>query len=128
MHKLPLARYAIREIQGDARFVLQFDDPERSSLWLEGTFVLRSEGWEEAYRPPCPPWVRDVLAGLIAVEVTDARYRAQGSLLLSFADGRSLFVSDGPYENWHYSNMSGMRVVGGVGRVVAWDRWPGHKQ
>jgi hypothetical protein len=125
MRKLPLAQHAIRQIDGDGRLVLRFDDPAGSTLLIEGSFTLRSGDWEDVYEPPCQEWVRDVLSGLISVRVAEARYSRHGDLMLSFEDGRVLHVKDGPFENWQYSNVHGERAVGGVGRVVTWGLQPG---
>ena len=67
--------------------------------------------------PPFEEWVRDVLAGLGSIPVKSDRYGSGGDLRLVFEDGQELHVPDGPFENWHYENSSGVRLHGGVGRV-----------
>ena len=116
-YTLPLVGYALRDVEGDHRFHLKFDDRAESCLFLEGPFHLSAGGATDEFVPPHAEWVRDVLLSLAGVPVEDARYDRQSNLRIKFADGRELFVRDGPFENWHYSNSAGTRLHGGVGRV-----------
>lgn len=116
-YSLPLRGHALREVVGQGRFDLRFDDAVESCLRLEGAFVLFAGGATDEFVPPVPEWVRDVLLSLVGVRIESARYDRQSNLRIEFADGRELSVRDGPYENWHYSNNAGARIHGGVGRV-----------
>jgi len=117
-YSIPLAGHALADVEGSARPELVFDDEARSRLWLEGPFSLHTAAERgDLFQPPCPDWVRDVLLSLLRVKVIDARYNRNGTLRVTFEDGRCLTVDDGPYENWHYSNANGDRIHGGVGRI-----------
>jgi hypothetical protein len=110
--------HAIRDVTGDGRFTLCFDNPSNGRLFLEGPFDVVASGERTAFEPPCPDWVRDLLLSLSAVRIADSRFRRSSQLLLKFSDGRELHVDDGPFENWHYSDDSGLYVHGGVGRIA----------
>ncbi|XXX72424.1 DUF6188 family protein [Sorangium sp. So ce134] len=116
-YTLPLAGHALRDVEGDVHFDLKFDDSAESCLRLEGPFSLSAAGAVEAFAPPHPAWVRDVLSSLIGVRVDSARYDRNSNLRIKFADERELLVPDGPFENWHTSNNMDTRLHGGVGRV-----------
>ncbi|WP_437634229.1 DUF6188 family protein [Sorangium sp. So ce854] len=112
-----MAGHALRDVEGDGRFHLEFDDSAESCLFLEGPFCLSAGGEAEEFVPPHAEWVRGVLLSLVGVRVESARYGRNSGLRIKFADGRELFVPDGPFENWHYSNSTGTRLHGGVGRA-----------
>lgn len=116
-YSLAMAGHALCDVQGDGRFDLKFDDDAESCLFLEGPFSLSLEDEAQEFVPPHPEWVRDVLLSLVNVRVESARYDRNSNLRIMFADKRELFVPDGPFENWHYSNNTGTRLHGGVGRV-----------
>jgi hypothetical protein len=117
-YTLPLAGHTIRDVDGAGRFDLEFDDNAESCLCLDGPFFFSAGGNAEEYVPPHPEWVRDVLLSLVGVRVKSARFDRHSNLRITFADERELFVPDGPFENWHYSNNAGTRLHGGVGRVA----------
>lgn len=117
-YSLPLAGHAIRDVGGEGRFELRFDDAVESCLRLNGPFVLSAGGEANEFAPPLPEWVRDVLLSLVGVRIESARYNRESNLRITFADGRELSMCDGPYENWHYSNKTGASLHGGVGRVA----------
>jgi hypothetical protein len=117
-YSIPLGGHAILDVQGEGRFKLLFDDADASRLHLDGPFTIRTpDANPDLFTPPCPDWVRDVLLSLVGVKVASARYDRSGHLRISFVDGRELSVDDGPYENWHYANSSGIRLHGGAGSV-----------
>lgn len=116
-YTLPLAGHAIRDVEGNGRFHLKFDDGAESYLFLEGPFYISAGGDAEEFVPPHAEWVRDVLLSLAGVRIESARYDRNSNLRIKFADEREIFVPDGPFENWHYSNNAGTRMHGGVGRV-----------
>jgi hypothetical protein len=121
-YSLPLAGHAISDVEGDFRFELVFDDAARSRLFLEGPFSIGAvDGQRDLYEPPCPDWAPDVLLSLAGCNVSAARYDRRSNLRISFADGRALFVDDGPFENWRYSDANGVCIYGGVGRVSRFD-------
>ncbi|MDC3957626.1 hypothetical protein KEG38_27455 [Polyangium jinanense] len=117
-YTLPLAGHALRDVEGDGRFHLAFDDTAESRLFLDGPFSLSAGGDAEEYVPPHPEWVRDVLLSLVGARVESARFDRHSNLRMRFAGERELFVPDGPFENWHYSNNEGTWLHGGVGRVA----------
>ncbi|WP_438016944.1 DUF6188 family protein [Sorangium sp. So ce315] len=121
---LPVAGHALRDVEGDGRFCLEFDDAAESCLFIEGPFFLSAGGEVEGFVPPHAEWVQDVLLSLIGVRVEFARYDRNSSLRIKFADGRELFVPDGPFEDWHYSNNTGTRLHGGL--VVSAECIKGH--
>ncbi|WP_437834527.1 DUF6188 family protein [Sorangium sp. So ce1153] len=121
-YTLPLAGHALRDVERDYRFDLKFDDSAESSLLLDGPFSLSAAGEEDEFVPPHAEWVRDVLSSLIGVRIEFARYDRNSNLRIKFVDERELFVRDGPFENWHYSNNAGTVMHGGVGHVVCFTR------
>ncbi|XYH98588.1 DUF6188 family protein [Sorangium sp. So ce1128] len=116
-YTLPLAGHALRDVEGDGRFCLKFDDSAESCLFLEGPFYLSAAGEIDEFVPPHAEWVRDVLLSLIGVRIDSARYGSNSNLRIKFADERELFVPDGQFENWHYSSNTGTALYGGIGRV-----------
>ena len=116
---VPLTGSSIAEATGEGRFTLAFDDPLGSRLFIEGAFELKTADRIDRYDPPSPPWVRDVLSSLAGVRVVQATYDNHGNLRIVFADSRELAVPDSPFESWHFSNAAGLRLHGGIGRVVA---------
>jgi len=116
-YSIPLEGHAISNVEGDARFVLVFDDPLQSRMYLDGSFSIGTQNERDVFDPPCEDWVRDVLLSLAGVKISAASYNSQSYLRISFEDGRDLSVDDGPYENWHYTNSSGTCIHGGVGRT-----------
>ena len=117
-YSLPLAGYAIADVGGDFHFELVIDDVPKSRLVLEGPFRLgTADDPSDLFEAPYPAWARDVLLSLVGVLITAARYNRRSSLTISFADGRTLSVGDGPFENWHYFNDDGVRLHGGAGQV-----------
>ncbi|WNG43842.1 hypothetical protein F0U60_06820 [Archangium minus] len=86
-------------------------------LDIHGEFHVRASG-AESYFSPLEPGVVNVLESFLEVPIVSARADRHGQLRISFEDGRELFVPDGPFENWHYTNDEGLTVHGGVGRCV----------
>jgi hypothetical protein len=116
-YSLPLNGHSLRDVVGQGRFKLCFDDTVESCLQLDGTFIISTGGEANEFAPPFPHWVRDVILSLVGVRIESARYDRESNLQIKFADGRELSVRDGPYENWHYLNNIGASLHGGVGRV-----------
>jgi|SRR5579864_1308549 len=114
---LPLHGHAVSDVTGTGRFVLFFDDPAQSRLSLDGSFQIRVDNETQEYTPLNPDWVRDVLLSFVGVRVNSARYNRRSRLIIRFSDDRELIIDDGPFENWHYSNSSGLSLHGGVGKV-----------
>jgi hypothetical protein len=115
---LPLHGHAVSDVTGTGRFDLWFDDPAQSRLSLDGSFQIRIDNHTQEYTPPYSDWVRDVLLSFVGVRINSARYTRHSRLTIRFSDDRELIVEDGPYENWHYSNSSGLILHGGIGRVA----------
>ncbi len=120
-YPLPIAHYAITDVTGRGQFELVFDDPPHSRLLLSGAFTLGTGDKRDAFDPPWAEWVRTVLLSLANVRIDATRYDRQSYLRITFADGRDVFVPDGPFENWHYANDEGLVIHGGVGQVTILD-------
>lgn len=115
---LPIERRSIVEVEWDRRLRLRFDDPATGTLEIHGPFELHTGEQRDRFDPPFPDWVADVIATLVGLQITLARWRRSGQLRVVFADGRELHVPDGPFENWHFRNTTGLALHGGVGKVV----------
>lgn len=117
-YALPLMGHAMHDVTGEGRFTLWFDNPAKGRLLLAGPFNVVASGERITFEPPCPEWVRSVLLSLCAIQISGSRFTRTSQLFLKFADGRELRVEDGPFENWHYSDDSGLSIHGGVGRTA----------
>jgi len=114
---LPLKGFTIIEVIWDGLITLCFDDPKGSKLDIHGEFILSPNDQVERYSPK-DEWVRDILESVIDVEINVVKANKYGNLTIIFEDARELFMEDGPYENWHYSNNDKAYLHGGIGRTV----------
>lgn len=115
---LPIERRCILSVEWTGHLRLRFDDPAEGVLEVDGPFELHTGAQRDLFDPPFPEWVADVVATLVGVEVTLVRWRRSGQLRVVFADARELHIPDGPFENWHFRNRTGLALHGGVGRVA----------
>jgi hypothetical protein len=114
-----LVGHTVSDVLGSSIFELVFDAAAEGRLSLAGPFRLGTGAERgELFEPPCPGWVGDLLLSLLGVRIDFARYNRSGWLRVVFGDGRFLETEDGPFENWHYADASGLRLHGGVGRVA----------
>lgn len=120
--ELPILGLRVDRIVFDGMLQLMFDDAENSTLDLHGPFSLTRYGYAEQFHPQSKDAYlcgHDLLHAVVKSAIAGTR----GTLLLTFENGWTLYVEDGPYENWHYTKQNlnhpaaNLYVHGGVGQT-----------
>jgi hypothetical protein len=121
--ELPIIGTKLKAITYDGRLTLVFDDAALSYLELHGPFKVSRFNQEYQLHPGSKEAL-SAFHDLFHVAIQNAKCDRSGGLFLSFEDGTSVIVEDGPYENWHYTRREPLKhseviqVHGGVGRTT----------
>jgi hypothetical protein len=122
--ELPISGLSIKKIVFDGFLTLVFTDAEESFLEITAAFTVERHHYTSTMLPA------DKEGFLFFHEhfrepIKEAKADRQGNLWLTFSNGITLAIEDGPYENWHYTKHSlttpttWLRVHGGAGQTYS---------
>ena len=101
---------------------IKFDDINESFIDFHSEFIITRFNQTKKLKPTEKEAI-EFFFDHFGELIKEARAAKTGELYIVFDNGTELVVEDGPYENWHFtqinkSNKNHIFIHGGVGRTV----------
>lgn len=115
--RLNLVGHQVTNIDLNITPTIYFDGSNQHTLCIDGPFTIHEHDTKLDFEPPFKDWELATCMCLLGKRVVLAKFTSSGELLIDFDGGLSLYVPDGPYENWSLHNRSQI-LHGGCGTMA----------